>query len=125
MVVHALGDLLGFTVLWPHDRPHPLIWQGGVDPLFWPALAALALLAPLAVAAFLRLSVVTRGARRRPAAEALAAADEPGSACSAERSAGAEVRPLALLVEYDAPVADTVTRVDWIHLTLPVPPTWL
>jgi membrane protease YdiL (CAAX protease family) len=72
MMAHAFGDVLGFTVLWPHDRAHALIWQGGVDSLFWPAIAALALLAPLSLAAFLRLAAMTRGAR--PPAGALAPA---------------------------------------------------
>lgn len=56
MVVHSLGDILGFLLLWPHDRPHRLVTEGGADPLFWPAVATLAVFAPLAIAAFARLA---------------------------------------------------------------------
>jgi membrane protease YdiL (CAAX protease family) len=54
MVVHGLGDILGFTVLWPHDaRPHAM---GLGDPAFVPALAALLAFAPCAALAFRALS---------------------------------------------------------------------
>src|SRR5262249_23943085 len=59
MLVHGLGDILGFTLLWPHDqRPHPM---GFGDPLFAPALAAILFFAPLAGLAFRTLA---RGAPR-------------------------------------------------------------
>jgi len=65
MVVHGLGDILGFTVLWPHDQhPHAM---GFGDPLFAPALLALAVFAPLAALAFRRLSVAGRPLRAVPA----------------------------------------------------------
>jgi len=53
MVVHSLGDVLGFTVLWPHDAVRH--GMGLADPLFVPALAALAVCTPLAILAFRRL----------------------------------------------------------------------
>jgi membrane protease YdiL (CAAX protease family) len=57
MVVHAFADLMGFLLLWPHDaQPHGLVSAGGTDPAFWPALAALVLATPLALAAFQRLA---------------------------------------------------------------------
>lgn len=66
MVVHGLGDVLGFTVLWPHDqRPHAM---GFADPLFAPALAALVIFTPLAALAFRKLAIAGRPLRA-PGAE--------------------------------------------------------
>jgi membrane protease YdiL (CAAX protease family) len=73
MVVHSLGDVMGFTLLWPHDRPHVLVTEGGHDPLFVPAVAALVIFTPLAVWAFARLAARTRGLRAPAARMALAA----------------------------------------------------
>lgn len=54
MAVHSLGDVLGFTVLWPHDqRPHGM---GLGDPWFVPALIAIVVFTPLAILAFRRLA---------------------------------------------------------------------
>jgi membrane protease YdiL (CAAX protease family) len=61
MVVHSLGDVLGFTVLWPHDQvSHGM---GFHDPMFAPALAALAIATPLAILAFRKLAAVSRDLR--------------------------------------------------------------
>jgi len=61
MVVHSAGDVLGFTVLWPHDQhPHAM---GSGDPLFVPALIAIAIFTPLAILAFRRLARVGRPLR--------------------------------------------------------------
>lgn len=80
MIVHGLGDLMGFTLLWPHDAPHRLVTQGGHDPLFVPAVAALAVFLPLSIVAFARLGRMTRGGTetrshqpQRPSAQAVAA----------------------------------------------------
>jgi membrane protease YdiL (CAAX protease family) len=59
MVIHSLGDVMGFTLLWPHDRAHRLITEGGHDPLFWPNVACLLIFTPLALLAFRRLARVT------------------------------------------------------------------
>jgi len=62
MVVHCIADLEGFLVLWPHDaHPHALVSAGGHDPLFLPAVAAVAILGPLSVLAFVRLAQMRRG----------------------------------------------------------------
>lgn len=61
MVVHSLGDVLGFTVLWPHDQVHH--GMGFADPMFGPALAALAIFTPLAVMAFRKLHRVSQPLR--------------------------------------------------------------
>ena len=72
MLVHGLGDVLGFTVLWPHDQvAHGM---GFDDPLFVPALAALAVFTPLTILAFARLAAVSRGLRSA-AAQAAARAN--------------------------------------------------
>ncbi|THD74567.1 MAG: CPBP family intramembrane metalloprotease [Phenylobacterium sp.] len=61
MVVHSLGDMLGFTVLWPHDQtPHAM---GFGDPMFAPSLAALAIFTPLAILAFRKLAKVAQPLR--------------------------------------------------------------
>jgi hypothetical protein len=63
MVVHCVADLEGFLVLWPHDaHPHALVTGGGHDPLFLPAVAAVAIFGPLSVLAFVRLAHMRRGA---------------------------------------------------------------
>jgi membrane protease YdiL (CAAX protease family) len=64
MMVHSLADIEGFLVLWPHDaHPHALVTEGGHDPLFLPAIAAVAILGPLSILAFLRLAGMTAGSR--------------------------------------------------------------
>jgi membrane protease YdiL (CAAX protease family) len=64
MVVHSLGDVLGFTVLWPHDQVRH--GMGFHDPMFVPALAALAIFTPLAILAFRRLATASQDLRRAP-----------------------------------------------------------
>jgi membrane protease YdiL (CAAX protease family) len=74
MVVHSLGDVLGFTVLWPHDQTHH--GMGFHDPLFAPALAALVVFTPLAILAFRKLHTVgqpLRAAAQPDAARTLGA----------------------------------------------------
>ena len=62
MVVHCIADLEGFLLLWPHDaHPHALMTAGGHDPLFVPAVAALALFGPLSALAFVRLAHMRGG----------------------------------------------------------------
>lgn len=73
MVIHSLGDFMGFTLLWPHDRAHRLVTEGGHDPLFWPAVAILAVFTPLALLAFHHLARLT-GNLRSPAPTLVAAA---------------------------------------------------
>lgn len=61
MVVHSLGDVLGFTVLWPHDQVRHAM--GFADPLFAPALAALVIFTPLAILALVKLAHLGAGLR--------------------------------------------------------------
>ena len=67
MVVHGIGDILGFTVFWPHDQQAHAM--GFADPMFAPALVAIAVFAPLAFLAFRKLAKVAaplRGPQIRP-----------------------------------------------------------
>jgi len=57
MAVHSAGDVIGFTVLWPHDQQVHAMGFG--DPMFLPALAALVAFTPLALLAFRRLAKVS------------------------------------------------------------------
>ncbi len=66
MAVHSLGDVLGFTVLWPHDQAHH--GMGFHDPWFAPALAAIAIFTPLAILAFRRLHAMGKDLRTAPIA---------------------------------------------------------
>ena len=60
MLVHGLADLEGFLLLWPHDaHPHRLVTEGAHDPLFLPALVALAVFGPLALLVFRHLARMT------------------------------------------------------------------
>ena len=62
MAVHCAADLEGFLVLWPHDaHPHALVTAGGHDPLFLPAVAAVAIFGPLSVLGFVRLAHLRHG----------------------------------------------------------------
>jgi membrane protease YdiL (CAAX protease family) len=59
MVVHCIADLEGFLVLWPHDaHAHAPVTAGGHDPLFLPAVAAVAIFGPLSLLAFYRLAQI-------------------------------------------------------------------
>jgi membrane protease YdiL (CAAX protease family) len=53
--VHIAGDLLFFTLIWPHDATRPLVWARGVDAAFWLHCAQVAVFGALALAAFRRL----------------------------------------------------------------------
>jgi membrane protease YdiL (CAAX protease family) len=60
MVVHGLADIEGFLLLWPHDaHPHALVTEGGHDPLFLPAVSAVAISGLLALLAFRHLAKMT------------------------------------------------------------------
>lgn len=75
MVVHSLGDVLGFTVLWPHDQTHH--GMGFQDPMFVPAVAALVVFTPLAILACRKLHAVGKDLRRPEPAEARALESVP------------------------------------------------
>jgi hypothetical protein len=53
--VHIAGDVLFFTLIWPHDATRPLVWTHGADAIFWLHCAQVAVFGALAFAAFTRL----------------------------------------------------------------------
>jgi membrane protease YdiL (CAAX protease family) len=53
--VHIAGDLLFFTLIWPHDAARPLVWTHGADAVFWLHCVQAAVFGALALAAFGRL----------------------------------------------------------------------
>jgi hypothetical protein len=53
--VHIAGDVLFFTLIWPHDATRPLVWTHGADAMFWLHCAQVAVFGALALAAFRRL----------------------------------------------------------------------
>jgi hypothetical protein len=60
MVVHSFGDLVFFTLVWPHDAGRRLISEGGADAGFYAALALTLVCSALWFVAFRRLLSVTR-----------------------------------------------------------------
>ncbi len=62
MVVHSLGDVMGFLVLWPYQSaPHRLVGEGGADQTFFGAAAVAGAFGILALIAFSRLAGMTKG----------------------------------------------------------------
>jgi Type II CAAX prenyl endopeptidase Rce1-like len=57
--VHIIGDLIFFTLVWPHDAARRLVGQGGADKWFWFHVAQAILFTALAIPAFIRLARIT------------------------------------------------------------------
>lgn len=53
--VHVVGDLIFFTLVWPHDASRRLAAEGGADGWFWIHLAQAAIFTALALLGFRRL----------------------------------------------------------------------
>ena len=69
MVVHAFGDLVFFTLVWPHDAGLRLVSEGGADAGFFAAAALMGVCGALWFVAFRRLLRSTRApANAGPAA---------------------------------------------------------
>ncbi len=65
MVVHSLGDIMGFLVLWPYQSaPHRLVGEGGANAAFFGAAAVAVVFGVLALIAFRRLARTTRAHSR-------------------------------------------------------------
>jgi membrane protease YdiL (CAAX protease family) len=76
-IVHGFGDLVFFTLVWPHDGTRRLIGETGLDAGFWLTLAMLIVCSALWLVAFRRLIAATQDAptpASAPGAQALAAA---------------------------------------------------
>ncbi len=63
VVVHALGILAFFTLIWPQDATRPLVTAGGADIWFWIHVAQVIVCTTLALLAFKQLAQATESAR--------------------------------------------------------------
>jgi Type II CAAX prenyl endopeptidase Rce1-like len=64
LVVHVLGLLAFFTLIWPNDPARPLLKDGGPDYWFFAHIAQALIFALLAIFAFSRLARVSHGTSR-------------------------------------------------------------
>lgn len=62
-VVHSIGLLIFFTLVWPHDGQRRLVWETGANTGFWLAAAQAIIFTVLALLAFIQLARVTRRTR--------------------------------------------------------------
>jgi hypothetical protein len=58
--VHIAGDLLFFTLIWPHDATRPLVWIHGADATFWLHTTHVIIFGVLAGLAFRQLRRVSQ-----------------------------------------------------------------
>jgi Type II CAAX prenyl endopeptidase Rce1-like len=70
LLVHILGLLTFFTLVWPNDPGRRLVKDGGVDIWFFAHVAQVVIFALLAIFAFSRLARVSRGITRSTTATA-------------------------------------------------------
>jgi len=67
-LVHSLGLLIFFTLVWPYDVQRRQIWETGANTGFWVAAVSAIIFTVLALLAFLQLAQVARGGQAlRPA----------------------------------------------------------
>ena len=60
IVVHSLGLLIFFTLVWPYDVQRQLVWDTGANTGFWINVAQTIIFSTLAILAFLWLARVTK-----------------------------------------------------------------
>jgi membrane protease YdiL (CAAX protease family) len=60
IVIHSIGLLIFFTLVWPYDAQRRLIWETGTSTGFWINVAQAIIFSTLAVLAFNRLARVTK-----------------------------------------------------------------
>jgi membrane protease YdiL (CAAX protease family) len=53
--VHALGDFIFFTMVWPNDASRTLVWSSGANAWFWIHVAQAVIFGALSILAFRRL----------------------------------------------------------------------
>ena len=63
IVVHAIGLLVFFGLIWPQDAHRQLIWVTGADPSFWISLAQTVVFTVLGGSAFVRLLRLAKRAK--------------------------------------------------------------
>jgi len=66
VVVHFLGLLIFFTLVWPQDGTRPFVRDAGTGQWFWIHLAQFVVCGLLALLCFHRLARVTRVLRAAP-----------------------------------------------------------
>jgi membrane protease YdiL (CAAX protease family) len=63
IVVHSIGLLIFFTLVWPDDAQRRLVWETGANTGFWLTVAQAIVFSTLAILAFRQLARVTRRVR--------------------------------------------------------------
>jgi len=61
---HIVGDLIFFTLVWPHDASRRLVWNGGADTWFWIHVAQAIVFTGLAIPAFMRVAKLSETLRQ-------------------------------------------------------------
>jgi hypothetical protein len=59
-VVHSIGLLIFFTLVWPYDTQRRTVWETGANTGFWIATAQAIIFTVLALLAFIRLARIAR-----------------------------------------------------------------
>lgn len=78
IVVHGIGLLIFFTLVWPYDAQRSLVWETGANTGFWLTAAQAIIFTVLALLAFIRLArVIKRAQAVRDNPIHPASADEP------------------------------------------------
>ncbi len=65
IVIHSMGLLIFFALVWPGDRSRLLVTDGGADAWFWIHTAQAIIFTVLAILALRHLASVTQGARAK------------------------------------------------------------
>jgi membrane protease YdiL (CAAX protease family) len=60
-MVHSIGLLIFFTLVWPYDIQRRLVWDTGANTGFWINVAQTIIFSTLAILAFLWLARITKG----------------------------------------------------------------
>ena len=63
IVVHSIGLLIFFTLVWPYDTQRRLVWESGADAGFWINLAQAIIFSALAILVFRQLARATKSMR--------------------------------------------------------------
>ncbi len=66
IVVHTIGLLTFFILVWPHDATRRLVSEGGADTWFWIHVVQVLIFTPLAILAFRQLAQVVTKAPANP-----------------------------------------------------------
>jgi len=78
MVIHSLGLLIFFTLVWPYDAQRRLIWETGMNTGFWLTVVQAIIFSTLAILAFSQVARATKRVRDDVRTPLLpASADEP------------------------------------------------